>query len=80
MQRSKPKFPGLVVFGRPHERPPLALADLEREWEFVPPLHNEELLGWLLELQLWESSELLRDDLKGPTRHHQRVLATKDLA
>lgn len=38
MDRRKPKFPGLVVFGRFHERPPLALADLNRDWDFLPPL------------------------------------------
>lgn len=70
MQRRKPKFPGLVVFFRPHERPPLALAELEREWEFVPPLDNEELLGWLLDLHLWDRRDLLRENVKGPTRHH----------
>lgn len=45
IQRRKPKFPGLVVFGRPHDSPPLALSDLDRECDFVPPLDNDELLG-----------------------------------
>lgn len=56
------------------------MADLDRDCEFVPPLDNEELLGWLLNLQLWEPSDLLREDVKGPTRHQQWVLATKELA
>lgn len=45
-----PKRRFAVAWGHPLERPPLAAADVNWAHDYRLGLHNDDLLGWLLEL------------------------------